>query len=59
MVRVDGRSRIDLETVVVLASIFKETVHGVQDLVGQQEEPLPAEQEEKKDINAGEKDTYI
>lgn len=48
VVGVDGGGRVDLQAVVVLAGIFKETVHGVQDLVGQQEEPLPAEQEDKR-----------
>lgn len=42
MVGVDGGGRVDLQTVVVLAGVFKQTVHRVQDLVGQQEEPLPA-----------------
>lgn len=46
MVGVDGRGRIDLETVVVLASILKKAIHGVQNFVGQQEEPFPAEQQD-------------
>lgn len=46
MVGVDGRGRVDLETVVVLASILKKAVHGVQNFVGQQEEPFPAEQQD-------------
>lgn len=46
MVGVDGRGRVDLETVVVLAGVLKKAVHGVQNLVGQQEEPLPAEQQD-------------
>lgn len=46
MVGVDGGSRVDLQTVVVLAGVFKQAVHGVEHLVGQQEEPLPAERED-------------
>ncbi len=48
MVRVDGGGRVDLQTVVVLAGVFEQTVHGVQHLVGQQEEPLPAGQEDRR-----------
>lgn len=47
VVGVDGGGRVDLQAVVVLAGVFKQTVHGVQNLVGQQEEPLPAEQEDR------------
>lgn len=43
VVGVDGGGRVDLQTVVVLAGVFEQTVHGVQHLVGQQEEPLPVE----------------
>ena len=42
VVRVDVGGRVDLQAVVVLPSVLKQTVHGVQHLVGQQEEPLPA-----------------
>lgn len=48
VVWVDGGGRVDLQTVVVLAGVFKQTVHGVKHLVGQQEEPLPAEQEDRR-----------
>lgn len=41
VVWVDVGGGVDLETVVIFASIFKQAVHGVQDLMGQQEEPLP------------------
>lgn len=41
MVRVDVGGRVDLQTVVVLASILKQTVHGVQNLMREQEEPFP------------------
>lgn len=41
MIGVDVGGRIDLQTVVVLASILKQTVHGVQNLVREQEEPFP------------------
>lgn len=46
VVGVDGGGRVDLQTVVVLAGVLKQTVHGVQHLVRQQEEPFPAEQED-------------
>lgn len=46
MVGVDGRGRVDLQTVVVFAGVFEETVHRVEHLVGQQKEPLPAERKE-------------
>lgn len=46
VVGVDGGGRVDLQTVVVLAGVLEQTVHGVQDLVGQQEEPLPAGRED-------------
>lgn len=41
VIRVDVRGRVDLKTVVVLASILKQTVHGVQYLMRQQEKPFP------------------
>lgn len=44
MVRVDVGGRVDLETVVIFTGIFKQAVHGVQDLMGQKEEPLPEEE---------------
>lgn len=42
MVGVDGRGRVDLQTVVALAGVLEQAVHGVEDLVGQQEEPFAA-----------------
>ena len=42
VVRVDGGGGVDLQTVVALAGVLKQTVHGVEHLVGQQEEPLSA-----------------
>lgn len=42
MVWVDGRGRVDLQAVVAFASVLKQTVHGVQHFMGQQEEPLSA-----------------
>lgn len=48
VVGVDGGGRVDLQTVVVFAGVFEQTVHGVQHLVGQQEEPLPAEPEHRR-----------
>lgn len=47
VVGVDGGRRVDLQTVVVLAGVLEQTVHGVEDLVGQQEEPLPVGQEDR------------
>lgn len=47
VVRVDGGGRVDLQAVVVLAGILKQTVHGVQDLMGEQKEPLPADRQNK------------
>lgn len=41
VVWVDGRSRVDLQTVVVFTRIFKETVHGVQNFMRQEEKPFP------------------
>ena len=40
VVRVDSRGRVDLQTVVALTGVLKQTVHGVQHFMGQQEEPL-------------------
>lgn len=40
MVGVDGRGRVDLQAVVALAGILEQAVHGVEDLVGEQEEPF-------------------
>lgn len=45
VVRVDVGGRVDLETVVIFTGIFKQTVHGVQHLMGQQEEPFPVREE--------------
>lgn len=45
MVGVDVRGRVDLETVVIFTSIFEQAVHGVQNFVGQQEEPLPVRED--------------
>lgn len=41
VVRVDVGCRVDLQTVVIFAGIFEEAIHGVQNLVREQEEPLP------------------
>lgn len=45
VVRIDVGGGVDLETVVIFTGIFKQAVHGVQDLMGQQEEPLPGDEE--------------
>lgn len=47
MVGVDGGCRVNLQTVVVLAGVLKQTVHGVQHLMGQQEEPFPVAEREQ------------
>lgn len=44
VVGVDVGRRVDLQTVVVLARVLEQAVHRVQNLVGQQEEPLPVTQ---------------
>ena len=44
VVGVDVGRRVDLQTVVVFTGVFKQAVHGVQHLVGQQEEPLPVKE---------------
>ena len=41
MLWVDAGCRVDLQGVTVLAGVLEQTVHGVQHLVGQVEEPLP------------------
>jgi len=48
VVGVDGRSRVYLQTVVVFTGILKQTVHGVQHLMRQQEEPLPTRQRQRR-----------
>lgn len=40
VVGVDGGGGVNLQAVVALASVLKQTVHGVEHLVGQQEEPF-------------------
>lgn len=42
VVRVDEGGGVYLQTVVIFAGVFKQAVHRIQNLVGQQEEPLPA-----------------
>jgi hypothetical protein len=42
MVWVDVRGRINLQTVVVIAGVLKQAVHGVQHVMGQVEKPLSA-----------------
>lgn len=54
MVGINGGSWVDLQTVVVLAGIFEQTVHGVENLVGKKEEPLPAERQDRNIITAEE-----
>lgn len=41
MFGVNGGGGVNLQHIVVFSSIFKETVHWVEHLVGQLEEPLP------------------
>lgn len=47
VVRVDVGGRIDLETVIIFTGIFKQAVHGVQNLMGEQEKPLPVRDGQK------------
>lgn len=56
VVRVDVGGGVNLETVVIFAGIFKQAVHGVQNFMGQQEEPLPA-REESRVIRKGQTQT--
>lgn len=46
MIGVDGGGGVYLQAVIVLPGVFEQAVHGVQDFVGQQEEPLPAERQD-------------
>ena len=41
MVGVDGRGGVDLQAVVILVGVFKQAVHGIEDLMGEHEKPLP------------------
>ena len=41
MVRVDVGGRIDLQAVVVLVGVLKQTVHWIEDFMREQEKPLP------------------
>lgn len=52
MVRVDGRGRVDLQAVIVLPSIFKQTVHRVEHLMGQEEKPLSVREERTEQWDA-------
>lgn len=45
VVGVDGRRRVDLQTVVALPGILEQTVHGVEHFMRQQEEPLSGKRE--------------
>lgn len=45
VVGVDWGGGVYLQAVIVLPGVFEQAVHGVQDFVGQQEEPLPAERQ--------------
>jgi hypothetical protein len=40
MIRIDARSRVDLEGVVIMRRILKQTVTWVKNLMGEEEEPL-------------------
>ena len=48
MVRIDTRGSIDLQTIVAGASILKQTIHGVQDIMGKMEKPLSGTLQGKK-----------
>lgn len=56
VVGVDGWRWVDLQTIVAFSSVFKQTVHGVQHFMGQQEEPLS---EEKKEMEGHELHIFI
>ena len=43
VVWVDGGGGVDLQAVVAVVGVLKEAVHGVEHLVGEVEEPLPAQ----------------
>jgi hypothetical protein len=44
MVRIDTGRWVDLQTVVIVAGILKQTVHRVQHIMGQVEKPFSATQ---------------
>lgn len=48
VVWVDVGCRVDLQTVVIFTGIFKEAIHGVQNLMREQEEPLPVREHKTK-----------
>lgn len=48
VVGVDVGRGVDLQTVVVFAGVFKQAVHGVQNLMGQKEEPLPVTEQHRR-----------
>ena len=48
VVGVDGGGRVDLQTIVVLAGVLEQAVHGVEHLVGEQEEPLSVGEGERR-----------
>lgn len=49
VVRVYGRGGVYLQTVVIFTGVLKQTVHRVQHLMGQQEEPLPVETDRRRE----------
>jgi len=42
VIRVDTRSWVNLEGVVVMGGVFKQSIARIEDLVGEEEEPLSA-----------------
>ena len=42
MIRIDARGGIDLERVIIMGGIFKETIAWIEDLVREKEEPFSA-----------------
>jgi hypothetical protein len=42
MLRIDARVRVDLEGIVVVGGVFKETVEGVEHFMGEEEEEFSA-----------------
>lgn len=48
VVWVDGGGRVDLQAVIVLSRVFKQTIHRVEHLVRQEEKPLSVREEKEK-----------
>ena len=51
MLGVDARGRIDLEGIVIMSGIFKETVEGIEHFMGQEEEEFSDEKKKSLVFN--------